>query len=130
MVVHQVRKPRVFRTGGSRVLAGIGKHGSVALAAAEGGDEELLTWRRAGRYLYVPGAGGGDSRQTVEVGDEMGHVRIADLRLDVGRHDAPRRADRMAELLDTQSAPCQVGAESTLALWPMTVLAAQRVAGP
>lgn len=50
------------------------------------------------------------------MGDEIRHVLVADLPVDVGRRDAPGRAHRVPELFEREVSARQIGAESTFAL--------------
>ena len=71
-----------------------------------------------------------DARKAIEVRDQVGHVLIGDLRLDVRRHDAPRGAHRVTELLEREVTTRQVGTESSLSFGSVTVIAFQGVTCP
>jgi hypothetical protein len=66
-----------------------------------------------------------DWRQPVEVRDQIGNFAIAELGIDIGRHDAPRFANGLRKLGNRQLATGEIRAESAFAFGTMTIPASR-----
>src|SRR5687767_11689323 len=116
MVVDHLLEPLEIGVDGASVSAWPVKVGTMALGAAVCRDDQFLAMLGLSRQGSFPGTRRGNLGQAREVREEIRHVRIADLLLGERRHDAPRLADRLLELIEAQLTPGKVRSKATLAL--------------
>ena len=110
MRVHDGLEPFEIRVDPAHARTPAVEQRIVALSAARR-RRGFKSGRGSSRHLAPPRARLCDARQAVEIRQQIGHLAVADLRLDEGGHDPPRPANGACELRKRQVAAGQVGPE-------------------